>query len=103
TEYVAGLSDDLLDLCQELAGECPIPNAEIGFLHVGGALNERATDDGAVGNRDAQFACGVIAGWEPGEPDAANFEQWVRDAGERVRPHSTGGNYVNFQTADEDA
>jgi FAD/FMN-containing dehydrogenase len=25
----------------------------------------------------------------------------VREAGERVRPHSTGGNYVNFQTADE--
>ncbi|HEX5617861.1 MAG TPA: alpha/beta fold hydrolase [Solirubrobacteraceae bacterium] len=103
TEYVAELGDDLLDLCQELAGECPIPHAEVGFLHVGGALNERPTDDGAVGNRDARFACGVIAGWEPGEPEAASFEQWVRDAGERVRPHSTGGNYVNFQTADEDA
>jgi FAD/FMN-containing dehydrogenase/pimeloyl-ACP methyl ester carboxylesterase len=101
TEYVAELSDDLLALCRELAGECPIPNAEIGFLHVGGALNEHDPDDGAVGNRDARFACGVIGAWEPDEPDAAQFREWVREAGERVRPHSTGGNYVNFQTADE--
>ncbi len=28
-------------------------------------------------------------------------EAWVRSAGERLRPFSTGGNYVNFQTADE--
>jgi FAD/FMN-containing dehydrogenase len=102
TEYVAELTDDLLALTRELAGECPIPNAEVGFLHLGGALNERSADDGAVGNRDARFAYGVIGGWEPGEPEAASYAQWVRDAGERVRPHSTGGNYVNFQTADED-
>ena len=40
--------------------------------------------------------------WEPGEPQAEEFRRWVRDAGERVRPFSTGGNYINFQTADED-
>ena len=27
---------------------------------------------------------------------------WVREAWERIRPLSTGGNYLNFQTADED-
>ena len=40
--------------------------------------------------------------WEPDEPDADSFRQWVRDAGKRVRPFSSGGNYINFQTADED-
>ena len=99
TEYVAELSDDLLTLARELAAECPIPNAEIGLLHLGGALNEHADDDGADGNRDARFACGVIAGWEPDEPD---YRGWVRAAGKRMGPFSTGGNYVNFQTADED-
>jgi FAD/FMN-containing dehydrogenase/pimeloyl-ACP methyl ester carboxylesterase len=101
TEYAAELSDDLLATWHELAADCPIPHAELGFLHLGGALNERDGDDGVVGNRDARFACGVIAGWEPDEPDAAGYRQWVRDAGDRVRPFSTGGNYVNFQTADE--
>ena len=27
---------------------------------------------------------------------------WVRDAWNSVRPFPTGGNYLNFQTADED-
>jgi FAD/FMN-containing dehydrogenase len=27
---------------------------------------------------------------------------WVREAWKSVRPFSTGGNYLNFQTADED-
>jgi FAD/FMN-containing dehydrogenase len=40
--------------------------------------------------------------WEPDEPGADAFAQWVRDAWERFRPFSTGGNYINLQTADED-
>ena len=86
---------------RDLFAECPIPDAEIGVLHLGGALNEHAADDGAVGNRDARFAIGVNGMWEPDEPDAEAFPAWVRDAGERIRPFSTGGNYINFQTADE--
>src|SRR5215208_521423 len=100
TEYVAELTDDQLAMTLELAAGCPIPNAEIGLLHVGGALNEHADDDGAVGNRDAVYACGAIAGWEPDERNAAAYSEWVRAAGERFRPFSSG-NYVNFQTADE--
>ena len=39
--------------------------------------------------------------WAPDEADADAFRRWVRDAWSRVRPFSTGGNYINFQTADE--
>jgi hypothetical protein len=35
-------------------------------------------------------------------PDADAFRAWVRAAGERCRPFTTGASYVNFQTADED-
>jgi FAD/FMN-containing dehydrogenase len=28
---------------------------------------------------------------------------WARNGWERIRPFSTGGNYVNFQLADDDA
>ena len=101
TEFVAELSDDLLSLWPELAAECPIPRAQLGILHVAGALNERADDDGAVGNRDARWVCGVIGAWEPGAPGADGFEDWIRKAWERFRPFSTG-NYINFQTHDED-
>jgi FAD/FMN-containing dehydrogenase len=103
TEYVAELSDGLLGNQLELAAACPIPAAQIGLLHIGGALNEHAGDDGAVGNRDAQYACGVIGAWSPGEPRAEEYRRWVRAGGESMQPFSTGASYINFQTGDEDS
>jgi FAD/FMN-containing dehydrogenase/alpha-beta hydrolase superfamily lysophospholipase len=101
TEFLAGLSDGLLTTCRETFAESPIPDAEVGLLHIGGALNDREPDDGAVGNRDAHYVFGVLGMWPPDEPRADAFRQWVRDAGERGRPFSTGASYINFQTADE--
>jgi len=102
TEYLSELSDDFLSTWRDLAAECPSADTQMGILHLAGALNEHDADDGAVGNRDARFACGALGMWEPDEPGAATFPQWVRDAWERFRAFSTGGNYINLQTADED-
>ena len=102
TEYAAKLSDEMLATVRDLAAECPIPMAQLMVAHVGGALNERDEDDGAVGNRDIAFFYGAAGMWEPGDPDADAYREWIRDAWMRFRPFSTGGNYVNFQTADED-
>jgi FAD/FMN-containing dehydrogenase len=102
TEYLAELSEDLLPILRDLAADCPIPDAQIGLLHLGGALNERDWDDGAVGNRDARFAVGVNGMWESGEAEADAFRRWIRAGWKRIRPFATGGNYVNFQTDDED-
>ena len=101
TEFLAGLDDGLLAGMRELFADCPIPEAELGVLHLSGALNERPADDGAVGNRDARYVLGVNGMWAPDEPEAGQFRQWVRDAGARLRPWSTGATYINFQTADE--
>jgi FAD/FMN-containing dehydrogenase len=65
------------------------------------AIAERARDDGAVGNRDAAFVCGVAGCWLPNDPGGPGYQRWVRDSWEALRPFSTGGVYVNFQTADE--
>ena len=59
-------------------------------------------DDGAVGNRDAQYIGGFAATWPPGAPPDPHVA-WARDGWERIRPFSTGGNYVNFQLAEDDA
>jgi FAD/FMN-containing dehydrogenase len=103
TEFAAELSDELLATWRELGAECPIPEGQLGILHLGGALNERAHDDGAVGNRDARFALGALGAWGPDEAEEQSYREWVRSAWHRFRPFSTGGNYVNFQSADEDA
>ena len=101
THYAAELGDGLLAMTRDLAAENPIPGAEVAFLHLGGALCDHAWDDGAVGNRDARYASGAIGIWEPGEPNEAAYQQWVRDTGDRLEPFSTGATYINFQTADE--
>ena len=80
TDYAAELSDELLNLNKELFADCPIPGVELGFLHIGGAVNEYDEDDGAVGNRDARYMIGANAMWEPDEPEADSFRRWIRGA-----------------------
>ena len=103
TEYLAALDDGLLETLCDLFRTCPSPMSEVGVLHLAGALNERAEDDGAVGNRDARYVVGVKGMWTPGDGQATQFSDWVRAGGDRVRPFGTGRTYVNFQTADEPA
>jgi FAD/FMN-containing dehydrogenase len=102
TEFLARLDDGLLDAMRDLTAESDLPEAEIGILHIGGALNERDEDDGAVGNRDARYAIGAKAMWAPDAPDGERIAGWVRTAHERLRPFSTGRTYVNFHGQDED-
>jgi FAD/FMN-containing dehydrogenase len=101
TEYLAGLTDQFLDTFRDSALKVTSPLSESIVIHLAGALNERAGDDGAVGNRDARYMTGFAGQWPPGAPDDEHLA-WVRQAWKSVRPHSTGGNYLNFQTADED-
>jgi FAD/FMN-containing dehydrogenase len=101
SEWVAGLSDELFAAYNAPFEGLAAPANQAVLFHVAGALNERAEDDGAVGNRDAAFAC-VIQSMSPADPEATEANRgWVRRAWEGIRPFSTGGNYVNFQTADE--
>jgi FAD/FMN-containing dehydrogenase len=102
TEFLAELGEELCATLRDLFAGCPVPEADIGLLHLGGALNERDEDDGAVGNRDARFAVGLKGMWGPDEPAADSYRRWVRDAWQQIRPFSTGRTYINFQTADED-
>ena len=67
------------------------------LFHVAGAPNDHAEDDGAMGNRDAAFACVIQAMWPELDPagDASGVGARAWDV---MKPYSTGGNYVNFQT-----
>jgi FAD/FMN-containing dehydrogenase len=101
TEYLAGLSTQYLDRFLAGALQLTTPLSQSVIFHLGGALNERADDDGAVGNRDARYITGFAGTWPPGVP-ADPHVAWVRDAWEGIRHFSTGGNYVNFQLAEDD-
>jgi hypothetical protein len=40
--------------------------------------------------------------WTRDDARGDEHVSWVRDAWERIRPFSTGGNYVNFQLAEDE-
>lgn len=100
SEFVSDLSDDLLATYHAQFVGQKAPANQIVLFHLAGALNERAEGDGAVGNREAGFACVVQSMAAPTVAPEEN-RAWVRSAWEALRPFSTGGNYVNFQTDDE--
>ncbi|HSK93083.1 MAG TPA: FAD-binding oxidoreductase [Candidatus Angelobacter sp.] len=100
SEFVPGLSDGLLETYHAQFDGLTAPANQIVLFHLAGALNEHPEDDGAVGNREAGFACVIQSMTAPDVPSDAN-RAWVRDAWQALRPFSTGGNYVNFQTDDE--
>jgi FAD/FMN-containing dehydrogenase len=100
SEFVPELSDGLLADYRAQFEEMTAPANQIILFHLEGALAGFDESDGAVGNRDAAFACVIQSMWPDGGPADANKE-WVRQAWTTLKRHSTGGNYINFQTDDE--
>jgi hypothetical protein len=101
-EFLPGLSSQFLDAFWSSALRVTSPLSQSVLFHLAGALNDREGDDGAVGNRDAHYIGGFNATWPPGAP-ADPHVAWARDGWARTRPFSTGGNYVNFQLAEDDS
>jgi FAD/FMN-containing dehydrogenase len=100
-EYLPGLSSEYLDAFRNGAMKVTSPLSYSVIFHIGGALNDHESDDGAVGNRDARFISGFSGVW-PSDEHPEEHIAWVRNAWESIRPFSTGGNYVNFQLAEDD-
>ncbi len=101
SEFLPALDDDLLHVVVDQLRDNVSAANQIVLFHVAGALNTRPADACAMGNRDAAYACMVQASWSGADPAGPGYHDWVQRAWEAVRPHSTGGNYVNFQTGDE--
>jgi len=100
SEFLPGLSPDLLTRAVEHAARMVSPHAVLLLFPVGGALNRLPGDHSAVGNRDAAFVLTIATAWERAEDDEANIG-WARATWQDLRAFSTGGAYINFQTEDE--
>jgi FAD/FMN-containing dehydrogenase len=102
TEFVAELPDDFLPVFADIGSAIESPMSQMMMFHLEGAVNEHAEDDGAVGNRDATYVTGAAGAWPAGNLDGDKYQAWVRQSWEKISPFSTGGNYINFQTIDDD-
>jgi FAD/FMN-containing dehydrogenase len=102
SEFVSELGDEVLTTYRAQVEGLEAPANQIVLFHIEGALKEHPEDDGAVGNRDAAYACVIQAMSPVGDIDASERNRdWVRAAWRAMKPFSTGGNYINFQTEDE--
>ncbi|HUL69540.1 MAG TPA: FAD-binding oxidoreductase [Gemmatimonadales bacterium] len=100
SEYLPGISPDLLAGAIEHAGRIESPHSAIVLFPIDGALNRLSPDHSPAGNRDAKLVLNITAAWEKPEEDRSHIG-WARAAWEDLRRFSTGGTYINFQTEDE--
>ena len=100
SEYLRRLEPGLLTGAIAHARRIASPHSAILIFPLDGAVNERADDHSAVGNRDAAAVINIAAAWERADDDAAQIA-WAREAWGDLRQFSTGGTYINFLTEDE--
>ena len=102
SEFLPRLSDELLATYRAQAEGMHSPLSHLSIFQLGGALADRDADTTAFGNRDADSFFAAAGCWPVGTPDHEDDRAWARSSWEAIRHYSTGGNYVNVQTADDD-
>ena len=100
SEYLPEVKPDLCDKFMAHASKIPSPHSALIFFQLEGALNDKANDHSAVGNRDARYVLNIAGSWEKEEDDDSNIS-WAREAWNDMKSYSTGGTYINFLTEDE--
>jgi FAD/FMN-containing dehydrogenase len=98
-EHLRELSDEAIDTFVEFASKLEAPLSQAIMFRHGGAVSRVSDDANAAGHRDAAYLMHPIAVWD----DPAESEKhisWCRRLCEAMRPHTTGGVYLNM-TMDE--
>jgi FAD/FMN-containing dehydrogenase len=93
-QFLAGISDAAIETLVAAYAAVPSPSCLLVLQHLGGAVARVPADETAYANRDAAFDCFPVAAWDDAAEDERHIA-WVRRWWEAMRPHGTGGVYVN--------
>ncbi len=102
SEFLPSLTTGMLDALRKGAAGITSPLSLVMLYQLGGALGDHEPADAAFGDRDAAYSYIAAGCWPPTATDTSRHIAWVHSAWAAMRPYSTGGNYINVQTADED-
>jgi len=102
SHYMPGIDSGAIDVAIEHSRRMCSPFSAILMFQLGGALGELPAEHSPAGNRNTGFVLNIAGSWEKADDDAANVT-WARDCFDAMATYSTGGAYINFQTADEGA
>jgi len=101
-EFTGDLSAEAIKVHMEHGPRVPVVNSTVHLYPINGACHDVAADATAFGHRDAKYAV-VIAGMWPDPADNEAHTQWVKDYDKAIAPHSQGGGYINFASADDES
>jgi len=98
--FIDDLTPEAIRTHMEHGPGVPAVNSTVHLYPINGACHDVAPDATAFGHRDATYAA-VIAGMWPDPADNEANTAWVRGYEAAISPHSQGGMYVNFASADD--
>jgi FAD/FMN-containing dehydrogenase len=98
-EHLHELSDEAIDTFVDYAGKLDSPLSQAIMFRHGGAMSRLPDDAMAAGHRDAAYMMHPIAVWDD-PTDSDRHIAWCRNLCNAMRPHTTGGVYLNM-TMDE--
>jgi hypothetical protein len=98
-DYLAGLTDEVIDLLVEAGRTASSPLTEILVFPMGGAIARVPAEATAFGDRSAPWAVWIASQWtDPAEDDV--HRDWTRAVSASLSPWTTGGVYVNANGGD---
>ncbi|HVF79885.1 MAG TPA: FAD-binding oxidoreductase [Solirubrobacteraceae bacterium] len=101
SHFLDELSDAAIATTLEHAALRPTPDSVVYIRTLGGAIASVGANETAYAHRSAAFNVSVDAIWSQTEDDEAAIA-WARSTWDALRPHATGGIYLNFAGLGED-
>jgi FAD/FMN-containing dehydrogenase len=101
SQYLDALTDAAIDVVADRAEHRSAPSTMVFVMHLGGAVQRAPADQSPLARR-ARFVANFMGNWSDPR-DTPEHVAWVRDAWDRLAPHSTGAVYLNFLGQEPDA
>ena len=98
--YLDDLTDSAIEIMADRAENRSSRSTMVFVQHLGGAVRRVRQDETAFPTRDAAFVMNFMGDWrDPRE--TPHHIAWVREAWNRLVPHSTGAVYLNYVGQEE--
>jgi FAD/FMN-containing dehydrogenase len=103
--YLDDLTDNAIEIMADRAQNRSSRSTMVFVQHLGGAVRRLRPNEAAFPTRDAAFVMNFMGDWRDPK-ETAHHIAWVREAWNRLAPHSTGAVYLNYvgqEETDKDA
>src|SRR2546423_4722858 len=94
-DFLAELGDGAIETLGRYCSQPASPLTQVIIIPGGGAIARVPEDAMAFGHRDAPFNVHYLGMWADAADDERNID-WIRGLSQDMKPHTTGGLYLNF-------